>query len=166
MITPGYIQKMAAYNAWINEGIYAACAGLSDGDRTRDRGAFFGSIHATLNHLLWGDQVWMHRLAGTDKPAAGTIAESVNQYADFDELARQRVAVDRAITAWAETVDPLWLETEQRWFSSSAGREMSNPNWVLVTHMFNHQTHHRGQVHCMLTQCGVETPTTDLPFAP
>ena len=96
MIMPGYVQKMAVYSRWMNNSIYDACAQLSDEDRKKDCGAFFGSIHATLNHLLWGDQIWMHRLTGLKKPSAPTIPESITQYDDFDELTRERIAMDDA----------------------------------------------------------------------
>ena len=61
MIAPAYCQLMARYNRWMNERLYALCAGLDDDERKRDRGAFFGSIHGTLNHLLWGDRMWLGR---------------------------------------------------------------------------------------------------------
>ena len=166
MITPGYVQKMSLYNRWMNNGIYDVCNQLSDDDRKKDCGAFFGSIHATLNHLLWVDQIWMHRLAGFEKPLAPTIPESMIQYDEFDELGNKRIAMDEAISNWAGGLDEAWLGRELHWKLSSENREFTSPNWVLVTHMFNHQTHHRGQVHCMLTQFGVKTPTTDLALMP
>ena len=69
MIDTGYVQRMARYNRWQNQNLYGVADALADTERRRDRGAFFGSIHATLNHLLWADRIWMHRLAGT--PQAG-----------------------------------------------------------------------------------------------
>jgi uncharacterized damage-inducible protein DinB len=166
MIKPAYVQKMAAYNRWMNEGIYAACEALCDEDRKKDCGAFFKSIHGTLNHILWGDQIWMHRFAGTPQPSAEGIPGSSSQYDSFDELKQERVAFDQVIEDWAGHVGPDWLDETLEWYSGSMGRDMSSPHWVLVTQMFNHQTHHRGQVHCLLTQFGVKTPTTDLPFMP
>src|SRR4029450_9880640 len=68
MIDAAYVQRMARYNRWQNESLYGAAGTLSDAERRRARGAFFGSIHATLNHVLWGDRIWMSRLAGTAKP--------------------------------------------------------------------------------------------------
>lgn len=166
MITPAYARKMAAYNRWMNESIYAACETLSDADRKKDCGAFFGSIHATLNHLLWADQMWMHRLAGTRKPVSPGIPGSVSQFEDFNALKRARVTVDTVIEDWTARLDAEWLDGTLEWYSGSSGREMSAPRWTLVTHLFNHQTHHRGQVHCLLTQFGAATPVTDLPFVP
>jgi len=77
MIGKDHVRAMALYNKWMNDKIYACAAQLTDEGRKRDRGAFFKSIHATLNHILWGDQIWLHRLAGTPKPQAGSISESV-----------------------------------------------------------------------------------------
>jgi uncharacterized damage-inducible protein DinB len=82
----------------------------------------------------------------------------------WEELKRERQAFDQVIIDWASTLDPRWLEGDLTWFSSAVGREVTKPKRLLVAHMFNHQTHHRGQVHCMLTQCGVEPGATDLPF--
>ena len=166
MITPAYVQKMAAYNSWMNDSIYVVCETLSDEDRRKECGSFFKSIHGTLNHILWGDQIWMVRFAGTPSASANGVADSVSQYEAFDDLKRERTDFDAVIEGWSEKVDPAWLKETLDWHSTSTGRDMSTPNWVLVTYMFNHQTHHRGQVHCMLTQFNVKTPITDLPFLP
>jgi uncharacterized damage-inducible protein DinB len=164
MITLEYVRAMAEYNRWQNENQYGAADELSDAQRREPRGAFFGSIHATLNHLLWGDQIWMHRLAGTPKPKVPGIPQSVGMYEDWNDLKRERAAFDAVILDWAERLDPAWLAGDLTWFSSALEREMSKPRWLLVTHMFNHQTHHRGQVHCLLTQAGMKPGMTDLPF--
>ncbi|HWE18230.1 MAG TPA: DinB family protein [Hyphomicrobiaceae bacterium] len=164
MITPGHVRAMAAYNRWQNENLYGAADELSDGARKEPRGAWFGSIHATLNHLLWADQMWMNRLAGTPKPKTPSIPQSVAMYESWDDLKRERSAFDQVIIDWGDRLDPAWLEGDLTWFSSVLEREMTMPKWLLVTHVFNHQTHHRGQVHCMLTQAGVKPGTTDLPF--
>lgn len=162
MITPEYIRTMAAYNEWQNESVYAAADGLSDTERRRDRKAFFGSIHNTLSHLLWGDQIWMSRFAGTPAPKSGSIAESVDHVADWADLTRERRSFDGVIREWAERVDRDWLAGSMTWFSAAAGREITAPRRLLVAHMFNHQTHHRGQVHAMLTAAGATPDDTDL----
>lgn len=164
MITPEYVRTMAAYNHWQNENLYGAADRLTDAQRKEVRGAFFGSIHGTLNHLLWGDQIWMSRFAGTPKPKAGSIPDSVSMYESWDDLERERWAFDAIIADWAGKLDEGWLGGDLTWFSGAAGRDVTKPRWLLVTHIFNHQTHHRGQVHCMLTQCGVKPGATDLPF--
>jgi uncharacterized damage-inducible protein DinB len=164
MITVGYVRAMAEYNRWQNENQYGAADGLDDAARKAPRGAFFGSIHATLNHLLWADQMWMSRFAGTPGPKAPSIPLSVSMYESWDDLKRERAAFDQVIIDWAARLDPAWLQCDLTWHSGALGREVTKPKWLLVTHMFNHQTHHRGQVHCMLTQAGVKPGTTDLPF--
>jgi uncharacterized damage-inducible protein DinB len=166
MITPAYVRAMASYNRWQNETLYAAASTLTDAQRKEPRGAFFGSIHATLNHLVWADQIWMSRFAGTPQPKAATVPTSVDMYPDWDDLVRERRAFDEVIIGWAERLDPAWLEGDLTWYSGAAGREVTKPKAVLLTHFFNHQTHHRGQVHCMLTQCGAKPGVTDLSFQP
>jgi uncharacterized damage-inducible protein DinB len=164
MITPDYVRAMADYNRWQNQNLYGCGDKLTDAQRKEPRAAFFGSIHATLNHLLWADQIWMSRFAGTPRPKATGIPESVGMFESWDELKRERQAFDETILAWAARLDPVWLQGDLTWHSGAAGRDVTKPKWVLVTHLFNHQAHHRGQVHCMLTQCGVKPGTTDLPF--
>jgi uncharacterized damage-inducible protein DinB len=165
MIDSGYVQRMAHYNQWQNDNLFGAADGLSDAERRRDRGAFFGSIHATLNHLLWADRIWMSRLAGTPRPAGG-IAQSVCLHDDWRDLKRERSAFDAVMLDWANRLDPSALTGELTWYSDAMKAELHRPKWLLVAHMFNHQTHHRGQVHCMLTQAGCKPGDTDLPFAP
>jgi uncharacterized damage-inducible protein DinB len=164
MIGKDHVRVMARYNKWMNDKIYACAAQLSEEERQRDRGAFFKSIHATLNHILWGDQIWLHRLAGTPKPQAGSIGESVAQYGDFSEMTRERRDFDQVILDWAAALDAASLERDFTYFSVAVNRQITKPKWLLVTHLFNHQTHHRGQVHCLLTQCGLKPGDTDLPF--
>ncbi len=162
MITPGYVRQMALYSRWMNDGLFAACDRLGDADRRQDRGAFFKSIHATLNHLLWADQIWLHRLAATPAPMSEGIPGSVGQYESYEDLKRERAAFDRVIEEWANGIDAASLEGDLSWYSGAVGREITKPRWLLITHMFNHQTHHRGQVHCMVTGFGVKTADTDL----
>jgi uncharacterized damage-inducible protein DinB len=163
MIDPRYCRVMAAYNSEMNRRIYAAAARLTDAARREDEGAFFGSIHRTLSHLLWGDLVWMHRFADWPPPP-GTLRESPDAFPDWAELSRRRVETDSAIEAWAERVTPEFLAGTLSWHSAVAGREVSRPTALLVAHMFNHETHHRGQVHALITRAGGETGDTDLPF--
>jgi uncharacterized damage-inducible protein DinB len=163
MIDRAYVQRMARYNRWQNENLYGVADRLTAEERQRERGAFFGSIHKTLSHLLWGDQTWMSRFAAAPD---GNIAGSVVLYPDWEDLKSKRTDFDRRIIAWADRIEPDWFTAEQTYFSGAIGREVIKPRWVLVTHMFNHQTHHRGQIHCMLTQAGGRPSDTDLPFMP
>jgi uncharacterized damage-inducible protein DinB len=165
MIDAAYVQRMARYNRWQNENLYGAADTVSDAERRRARGAFFGSIHATLNHLLWGDRIWMSRLAGTAKPEGG-IPQSVSLYEDWNDLKRERAAFDAVIVGWADRLEDASLEGELAYYSGAIKADLRKPKWLLVTHMFNHQTHHRGQVHCMLTQAGRKPGDTDLPLLP
>jgi uncharacterized damage-inducible protein DinB len=166
MIDLAYVQRMARYNRWQNENLYGVADGLSDDERRRERGAFFGSIHKTLSHLMWADRIWMSRFTPTVAVPAGGIPQSVSLYPDWDALKRERKTVDAAMIAWADTLDPHWLDGDLVWFSRSANRELNQPKWLLITHMFNHQTHHRGQVHGMLTQAGGKPGDTDLFLLP
>ena len=161
MIDIAYVQRMARYNRWQNANLYGVADRLTDDERRRERGAFFGSVHKTLSHLLWADRIWMSRF-GDSPPPEGGIAQSVSLYADWPALKQARTAFDDVIVTWADRLPPDWLDHDLTWFSKSAGREFVQPRWTLVTHLFNHQTHHRGQVHCMLTQCGGKPGDTDL----
>ena len=161
MITPAYLRTMAAYNAEMNRRLYAAAARLSDAERRAPRGAFWGSIHGTLTHLLWGDCQWMSRFDGWAKPDV-PIKQSAGMIEDFAELRARRVKADADIEAWAGRIDDAWLAEDLVWFSGAAGREMRRAKGKLLVHFFNHQTHHRGQAHAMLTACGQETGDTDL----
>jgi uncharacterized damage-inducible protein DinB len=166
MIDRAYVQRMARYNRWQNANLYGVADGLSDEERRRERGAFFGSIHKTLNHLLWADLTWMSRFTSeVEKPAAG-IPDSTSLYPDWEGLKRERAAFDGTIIAWADKIDEAWLKRDLSYFSRAANRDMHVPMWSAVTHLFNHQTHHRGQVHCMLTQAGGKPHSTDLPALP
>jgi uncharacterized damage-inducible protein DinB len=107
----------------------------------------------------------MSRLSDWPAPQVG-IPGSVSLHPDWQPLKAERIRADAAIIAWADTMDATWLAGELTWMSRAMNREFTQPRWLLVTHMFNHQTHHRGQVHCMLTQCGGKPHDTDLPFMP
>ena len=163
MITPDFVRTMAAYNGEMNRRVYDAASRLSDEERRRERGAFWGSVHATLNHILWGDTAWMSRFDGWEKPGRG-IKESGCVHADFLALKTARAEADRRISDWAGGVTQDWLKGDLSWFSAVLGREIVKPKSLLVVHLFNHQTHHRGQVHAMLTAAGEKTGDTDLPF--
>lgn len=163
MIDAEHCQTFAAYNTWMNEKVYACAAQLPDAERKRDRGAFFGSIHSTLNHVLWGDRLWLSRFTGRRYEAGGI---GVDLYADFDRLRLARVEMDAVITEWAIGLKPNALSASLTWFSGTAQKELTRPLWICVAHLFNHQTHHRGQVTTLLKQAGIDPGVTDLPFAP
>lgn len=162
MISPAYAQMMARYNSWQNQSLYAAADQLTDAERHQDRGAFWASIHGTLKHVLWGDQTWMSRFADTPPPVAPNEPASAHDLATWDGLKRARVDFDETIETWADGLSDAWLGQDLTWYSGAAGRDVTRPKWILVTHFFNHQTHHRGQVHGMLTAAGTRPDDTDL----
>jgi uncharacterized damage-inducible protein DinB len=154
---------MAAYNRWMNERLYACCAELSDEDRKREVGAFFKSIHGTLNHLLLGDRIWLGRFTG--QPFA---VKSLSQelYADFAELRRERTVTDDAIADWVARLRESDFAGELSYQSVVNPRPRRYPFWFAVTHFFNHQTHHRGQLTTLLSQLGIDPGVTDLIWLP
>ena len=108
MISPAFAQMMAAYNAEMNRRVFAAAQKLSDEERRLARGAFWGSVHGTLCHQLWGDQIWMSQFDGWPKPVIG-MTESADLFDDFDALREARIDADARIVAWAERMDENWL---------------------------------------------------------
>ena len=165
MITAKYCQTMARYNRWQNKSLYGAASSLSDSERREDRGAFFGSIHETLSHLAWGDTIWMSRFDGWDKPEVG-IPGSAGWLQDWSDLSAYRTVSDARIIEWADAVSDEHLGEDLTWFSGASGREHTKPLALCVVHFFNHQTHHRGQVHAMLTAAGATPEATDLFLMP
>ena len=147
----------------MNEKIYDVCSTIPDEDRKKNMGAFFRSIHSTLNHLLYGDIAWIERLRDnkfTPRPMG------VDLYDDFDELRVQRVKLDREIIDWVETITDEYLKADFTYHTNVDDKVRILPTWVLVTHMFNHQTHHRGQVTTLMKQLGYEPGITDIPWLP
>jgi uncharacterized damage-inducible protein DinB len=105
MVGTDWVRLMAAYNAEMNRRLYATADRLTPAQRQEDRGAFFGSVHATLSHLLWADRTWMHRLDGWEKPDGG-IKGSTMLFPDWEALKTGRAETDAAIEAWAARLDP------------------------------------------------------------
>lgn len=161
MVTPAYCVAMAAYGVAMNRDLYAAADALGEEGRRADRGAFWRSVHGTLSHLAWADAMWMNRFDGWERPAT-PLAESDRHVEDWAALRAIREEQDARIAAWAARVDPAWLAGDLTWFSGALGREATRPVGLLVAHLFNHQTHHRGQVHAMLTAAGARPGPTDL----
>lgn len=153
-----HFRMLARYNRLANARLYATCARLSDGERKRDRKGFFGSIHGTLNHILVGDRIWLARFEGGSVPSSGLDAIL---YAAFDDLSAARHAEDARIEALAAGLTDGFLDRTIAYVNNE-GRRLEDAVFVLLAHFFNHQTHHRGQVHDMLSQAGVETPVLDM----
>jgi len=163
MISPDYCQLMARYNRWMNERLYALLAEVPDAERKLDRGAFFGSIHGTLNHLLWGDRMWLGRFIDEpcNHPAFGT-----DMYGGFAELAGEREITDRKMLDWAGGVAASWLDGTLSYVSKVDGRRREMPRAVAVLQLFNHGTHHRGQLTTLMKQMGLDPGITDIPWLP
>ena len=165
MPSKDYVLTMARYNQWQNESLIQAANGLSEEDRQRDRGSFFHSIQKTFSHILWGDQIWIGRFTGTQGPDGG-IAESVDWFSDWDAFQEERKRFDAVILDWAHAVDEDWFKGDLHWYSGAVGRDVTKPKAMLSIQLFNHQTHHRGQIHAMLTAAGARPDDTDVPFMP
>ncbi|MCC4308726.1 DinB family protein [Alcanivorax marinus] len=155
--------RLARYNHWQNGQILSACAALDDAERKADRGLFFRSIHGTLNHLLLTDRMWLGRFIGTPFPARSLAQEL---YADFDTLRRERHLTDRALADYTATLEEEQLAGDVHYVSASTGQSHRRPLGLCLTHLFNHQTHHRGQLTAALSQLGQDFGTTDLIFMP
>ena len=163
MISVEYCQVLARYNRWMNERLYAVVHEFSDEERMRDRGAFFGSMHRTLNHILWGDRIWLARF--TEQPYTVTAFGS-DMYADYAELTREREATDTALLEWAGHLTPAWLAGTLEYRRSSDGGLRRVARWIAATHIFQHATHHRGQLSTLIKQAGKDPGITDLPWMP
>jgi len=143
-----HFRRLAAYNRLANERLYAACARLSDDQRRQDLDAFFGTIHGTLNHIMVGDRIWMARFAGETVPSTGLDAIL---YDDFAALTAARAEEDARIEGFFAGADEAFLDGSIA-YVNNAGLAFDDVLAVLVPHFFNHQTHHRGQVHAMITR--------------
>ena len=141
--------QYALYNRLANVTLYAACADLSEADRRRDLGAFFRSVHGTLNHLLLGDRIWMARFEGGSHPST-----------DLGSILHEEFAVLRA--ARQEMDPPIGFLARSLRYVNNSGFDSQDPVEVILPHFFNHQTHHRAQVHTMLSQLGRNPPVLDL----
>ncbi|MEM1391647.1 MAG: DinB family protein [Pseudomonadota bacterium] len=156
--------NMARYNAWQNRSLYSAADTLSDEARRADKGAFFGSLHNTLAHILWADRVWLHRFNQTPPVSPTTDQGQSPDYANWEQLKLDRIAFDQTIQNWANELNEDWLNSDFTWSNIAGTRTATRPAWQLVTHLFNHQTHHRGQAHALLTAAGAKPEDTDFFF--
>lgn len=154
---------LARYNRWMNERLYDVAALLTDEERARDMGAFFRSVHGTLDHVLFGDRIWLARFGVRDGgalPSSGA-AYTLDLYPDLADLRRERALTDLAIDRWAKSLTDDALAATIR-YSNQSGKSFEHPLSFAVQHLFNHQTHHRGQVTTLLKQLGHDPGVTDL----
>ncbi len=154
-----HFMMFAAYNAWANARVYEAASGLTKTEFTRDAGAFFKSMRGTLNHILVTDRIWMKRFTGEgDAPAAlDTIL-----YIDFAKLRVARQAEDKRIVDWIGSLGDKAFAGRFTYMTVTDMRTVSQRLAPALFHLFNHQTHHRGQAHAILTVLGKEAPSLDL----
>ena len=161
MITADYARTMARYNLWMNETLYAAAARLSDAERKRDLGAFFKSLHGTLNHLLVGDRIWMRRFTGVGEqpPSLDAILND-----DFAALRAARRSEDTLISRYIARLSESDLNGTLRYRTVVRPVDIVQPLAPALDHFFNHQTHHRGQAHALLSSIigNDATPSFDL----
>jgi uncharacterized damage-inducible protein DinB len=150
---------LASYNSWVNRRLYEAAARLPDADYRADLGAFFGSLHGTLNHLLLGDRIWLQRFTGVGE--APSDLEAI-LYDDLPDLRAARVAEDLRIERYVADLTPESLAGIIRYRTTRQPAEIEQHLAPLLLHFFNHQTHHRGQAHGLLTRLTGEAPSFDL----
>ena len=169
-MTPTGVARMAAYNRWMNERLFEAAGRLPPQELTADRGAFFGSILGTLNHLAVADTLWLHRFAQQRPPFVtlaalsafprpGTLRDTLAE--DLPTLGALRKQLDSLILRWADELSAERLASNLS-YANMAGAPMVKNLGALVQHFFNHQTHHRGQASTLLFQAGVDIGVTDL----
>ena len=153
-----HFQMLARYNCIANERLFTQCARLDDSEYRRDRAGSFGSIHGLLNHILLGDRRWLGLFVSGERatPPLNRIL-----YDDFAALRNARTQEDVRIEAYFKNIDAnFWGRTFS--YTNNQGRDYVETAHVACTHLFNHQTHHRGQIHVMLSQTSVRPPSLDL----
>jgi uncharacterized damage-inducible protein DinB len=153
-----HFRMLARYNCTANERLYSACAELDDNEYRKRRAGSFGSIHALLNHILLGDRRWLGLFQNGQR-----VTPPLNQilYDDFASLRSARVTEDARIEAFFDDLDAAFW-TGSFAYTNNQGKDYVETAHVACTHLFNHQTHHRGQVHVMLSQTTTNPPSLDL----
>lgn len=156
-------QMFAGYNRWCNERLYEAAAKVPDAEYRKNRGAFFKSLHGTLNHLLVADRIWMRRFTGVGElpPSLDAILHD-----DFETLRGARHSEDNKILRYVDRLSDADLAGMLRYRTFVRPQTIEQPLAPALDHFFNHQTHHRGQVTTLLSQAGIDPGATDLPFMP
>ncbi|MEP7456971.1 DinB family protein [Phyllobacterium sp. SB3] len=154
-----HFQMLAAYNRWVNERLYMAVSELDDEEYRRETGAFFGSLHRTLNHLLVTDRIWMFRFSGE-----GNAPKALDAilFEKFEDLKAAREKEDARILEWVRGLDSAAVASRFTYTTVSDMRTISQRLAPALAHLFNHQTHHRGQAHGILTGFGKTLPSFDL----
>ena len=167
-----HVCLMADYNQWMNQKLYETAGKLSPEQLSENKGAFFGSILGTLNHIVVADTIWLKRFA----PALPTHQElnAIRElpqpasldailFANLQALKNRRQLLDETFLEFAKSL----CDEELEWvitYTNSKGIASSKTLFSLLMHVFNHQTHHRGQATTLLSQSGVDVGITDLVF--
>ena len=149
-----HFTQLAEYNAWANERLYRVASKLSDEQYRRDVGAYFKSLHLTLNHLLAADRIWMQRLTGEGEVPAALNAIMCD---DLPSLTAARRREDERLLEFVHALDDAQFE-EPRAYRMLSGITVQNELHEILTHMFTHHAHHRGQAHMILTVLGIAEP--------
>jgi uncharacterized damage-inducible protein DinB len=155
-----YFERMARYNRWANRRLYGAVAQLEPEEIQAPRSGFFPSIAKTLNHLVVTDRIWLGRF--TADPSPHTKLDEA-PYDDFAELTAAREAEDQRLIAYTKALTPGEIEGVLH-YKNMAGEAKSSARLPLLAHVFNHQTHHRGQAHAMLSSTRIAPPSIDLVY--
>ncbi|MGB3509906.1 MAG: DinB family protein [Microcoleaceae cyanobacterium] len=163
MNTTDYFQRLSQYNQWMNEKNYQICASIPDAMRREDKGAFFNSIHGTLNHILLADKLWLSRFQNYTFEFESLRQELITE---FDLLWEERQKTDQEIHNYINSLTAEKLVESLTFTSRSQKRECTFPLWHLLLHFFNHQTHHRGQLTTLISQCSKDFGVTDLLWLP
>lgn len=166
MIQKEYVVQMARYNAWQNNKLRDVFKVIPQAELTKYRGAFFGSLFGTMNHILWGDTIWMSRWCSDVPEPSVAGPESARITPNYGVWDAERFRLDGRIRIWAETLSNMDLQGDVSWFSDATNQNLTRPMGACVSHMFNHQTHHRGQISQMLKAMGATPPVSDLVFMP
>lgn len=162
-------KAFAFYNRDFNQRLFELANSLSDDDRKQDRGAFFGSIHATFDHILLADRAWLTRFRDANIAADALVNTQLLEnlrgpgqllFDDWQGLQLARQETDNAITNWTNALTTTDIEQTMH-YQNSKGETRDHPAWLAITHLFNHQTHHRGQITTLLSQLGLDPGLTD-----
>ncbi len=154
-----HLRRMARYNRWANTRLYEACAALDESAYRAEGKMFFGSIHGTLNHILVGDRLWLARIL--NDPAPGLKLED-RPFSDLTSLRNARIEEDRKIIDVTEGYAEGDMDTNVSYRMVTRPDDVTTPLHLCWLHLFNHQTHHRGQIHGQLSQTDVPPPPLDL----
>jgi uncharacterized damage-inducible protein DinB len=154
----GHYRAFARYNRWMNERLYTLAGELGEEARKRAMGAFFGSLHGTFNHLLLTDRIWLSRLGACERPAFRALSDEL--FADFAALREARAATDASLLTYVYALASGDLERVIEYGATTGPKR--HALWMALSHLFNHQTHHRGQATALFMQLGRDPGLTDL----